>query len=564
MQTYKKIFVKIVLGFLSVYVIMMGLFTYIKAKDIQREYRNHIFTLLFELQDTVKESVEEGGLEEDLVRGLNLELTRALEFSKEYQIYGVAGVSKASQVHSAAGIVRDQQYIAQSGYYMENQGKDINLEDLPEGEKYINLQNLFSDEELVAFLEPFEQQSFEQTWRDIEKRGIINRLKLEGYSLGDEVIPTVINHYTIQKSDYGWSDEDEVLKHTYNFDIKMQNGMRPYKEEDWWNYVDVTYSPDLNRFRLDLERVERIKRLKEQMYKRGEEYGNNREENLFKMDYACHTSVETDKGFYGLTLAVEYEPLSIAIGHLKTVYLFSIIIVLVMSLILARGMHRTYQKEQQLEKTRRDLIDAVAHELKTPLAIIRAYGEGLQEKIAEDKKDEYIEVIIDETDRMNQLIVEMLYLSKIDNQKCLFNFEIIQLPAVVEKVLVNLQPLINEKEIEVKIDKVQQLAIHADEKAMEKVISNLLINAIQHTYLKGKIEIVVDEEGIQIENEGNIIPEQQLVAIWDVFYKTGETAHRTREGSGLGLSIVKKLLEAHEMKYGAVNTASGVKFWIKY
>lgn len=112
-----------------------------------------------------------------------------------------------------------------------------------------------------------------------------------------------------------------------------------------------------------------------------------------------------------------------AINQLRLVYIFSGIVVGLMMLILTRGIGHIYKKQELLEKNRRAFIDAVAHELKTPLAMIQAYSEGLKERIAEEKREAYLEVIIDETAKMNELILEMLELTKLENGAYILKLE---------------------------------------------------------------------------------------------------------------------------------------------
>ena len=208
-------------------------------------------------------------------------------------------------------------------------------------------------------------------------------------------------------------------------------------------------------------------------------------------------------------------------------------------------------------------VDAIAHELKTPLGMIQAYSEGLKEKIAEDKREEYLEVIIDETVKMNELILEMLDLAKLENKAYILKRETFSMQELIEVVIKNRSKLIEDRSLEVVMTIPEDREITADYKCMQKVINNLFLNAIQHTEIGGKIKISILGHKVAVENEGLPIPEEKLELVWDPFYKIEEINNRSSKGSGLGLSIVRNMLELHDIPYGVENTEHGVKFWFK-
>lgn len=250
-----------------------------------------------------------------------------------------------------------------------------------------------------------------------------------------------------------------------------------------------------------------------------------------------------------------------AINQLRLVYIFSGIVVGLMMLILTRGIGHIYKKQELLEKNRRAFIDAVAHELKTPLAMIQAYSEGLKERIAEEKREAYLEVIIDETAKMNELILEMLKLTKLEDGAYILKLETFVMKKLIEEVVQAKGRLIEDKQITIVMKIDEESEVTADYRCMEQVVSNLLLNAIQHTDIGGTIWISLVEGKVEIENKGVPIPEDKLKLIWNAFYKVEEINNRSGEGSGLGLSIVKNMLELHKLSFGVENTEEGVKFW---
>ena len=121
--------------------------------------------------------------------------------------------------------------------------------------------------------------------------------------------------------------------------------------------------------------------------------------------------------------------------------------------------------------------------------------------------------------------------------------------------------LIEDKQITTVMKINEKSEVTADYRCMEQVVSNLLLNAIQHTDIGGTIWISLVEGKVEIENKGAPIPEDKLKLIWNAFYKVQEINNRSGEGSGLGVSIVKNMLELHKLSFGVENTEEGVKFW---
>lgn len=269
------------------------------------------------------------------------------------------------------------------------------------------------------------------------------------------------------------------------------------------------------------------------------------------------------ENYYLVVNTVSY-PWEAAINDLQPVYVFSFIMVLLLVGILSKGLWKVYEKQILLEKNRRELTDTIGHELKTPLGIIRTYSEGLKEHISEEKRDYYLEVIIDETAKMDELILEMLDLSKLESKAYTLKKETFSLNTLIQEVLRNKEKLFENQTVLVTLTTDKEWEVVADYKRMMQVINNLVINALIHTPKGGKIQILVEKGKVTIENEGKAIPKEQLPLIWDAFYKGDMEKERCERGTGLGLSIVRSVLELHKMPYGVTNTDLGVKFWFEF
>ncbi len=266
-----------------------------------------------------------------------------------------------------------------------------------------------------------------------------------------------------------------------------------------------------------------------------------------------------------LSYGYVYYPLEETIHNLFSLYILGFLFVLILIMFLSAMLIKIYHKQQQMEQAKREMTSAVAHELKTPLAVIRGFSEGLKENINTDKKDYYLDVIMDETEQLDQMIHKLLNLSKLEANEYTLQAEELSLQTIAEDVVNRYRAWMEEKKITVTVSSVEDDFILADRFAMITVLSNFLSNAVKHTPTSKKITINIEQDGerliCSVENEGDNIPIDDMNKIWDSFYKV-ETA-RTRNGGtgGIGLTIAKYFLDLHHAKYGCANTEDGVEIW---
>ncbi len=215
-----------------------------------------------------------------------------------------------------------------------------------------------------------------------------------------------------------------------------------------------------------------------------------------------------------------------------------------------------------------EFVANVSHELKTPIALIQGYAEGLNEGLADDPESRayYCGVIVDEAKRMNTLVHELMNLSSIEQGKDLPDFALFDISKVVHGVITKSDILIKQQNAHVEIDIPENTMVWADEFKIEQIITNYLNNALHHLKEPNNISIYSQKEyggivSIHVTNTGNHIPEEDLGKIWEKFFKVDKAHTRSYGGSGLGLSIVKAIVDAHHQKCGAKNTPTGVDFW---
>lgn len=227
------------------------------------------------------------------------------------------------------------------------------------------------------------------------------------------------------------------------------------------------------------------------------------------------------------------------------------------------------QKERELEKLRKDFIAAVSHELKTPIGIISGYAEGIKDGIVDpDNLDFYLDVIIDESNKMNKLVLDMLNLSKLESKKVQLNLTEFSLCTLTKQILEKHKTKINEQNLTFNLtlpEEDMNSLVLADSFKVEQVISNFVTNAIKYTpsneNINIKLETLDDKIYFFIENTGTFITEENLSKIWTQFYRLDSSRNRELGSYGLGLSIAKNLLELHNSDYGVHNTDNGVEFF---
>lgn len=210
----------------------------------------------------------------------------------------------------------------------------------------------------------------------------------------------------------------------------------------------------------------------------------------------------------------------------------------------------------RIENLRREFIANVSHELKTPISLIRAYAELIMD-VDDDKKtrNENLQVIVDESSRLNTMVEDILTLSKMEAGYTELNSSLFPIAQLIHKVTGKLDFFASQKNIKLIIEVVDQdTQIYADEDKLYQVFFNLINNAITHSYKNSEIIIKVtttrDLIKIHIIDHGKGIPQEDLPYIWDRFYKVDKSRKRDTSGTGLGMSIVKNILEAHDFSYG--------------
>lgn len=234
-------------------------------------------------------------------------------------------------------------------------------------------------------------------------------------------------------------------------------------------------------------------------------------------------------------------------------------------------LQRDIEKKEEAEQMRAEFIGNVSHELKTPIALIQGYAEGLRDGVAEDSESRefYCDVIIDEANKMNQMVKNLLTLNQMEFGKEEVSYSRFNVVELMQGVLQSAEIQVRQKQAEVRFSQEEPVYVWADEFKVEQVFRNYFDNALNHLAGQNVIDIRVQEkkeEGtvrVTVFNTGKPIPEEDISRIWDKFYKVDKARTREYGGNGIGLSIVKAIMEAFHRDYGVVNYDNGVCFWFE-
>ncbi len=251
-----------------------------------------------------------------------------------------------------------------------------------------------------------------------------------------------------------------------------------------------------------------------------------------------------------------YIPWRMATHGLWFTYIATFLMIALAALLIARGQVRTLKRERQFTR-------AVAHELKTPAAVLRAYAEALGEGVEPAQQREYCATVVEEADRMAQLVSELLELSRMEGGAELGQWDALVLGELVREQFGRLSIPMQERELYLEME-FCPVSIMGNPKRLMQMCSNLAMNVLHHAK-PGVVQVQLKQEGeravLTVENPCDPIPTEQLSRLWEPFYKLDES--RGGEGSGMGLAVVKNIVEFHGGTCRAELTDGGIRFRIE-
>ncbi len=237
-------------------------------------------------------------------------------------------------------------------------------------------------------------------------------------------------------------------------------------------------------------------------------------------------------------------------------------------------LEKDIEEKSKIDEMRKSFISDVSHELKTPIALIQGYSEGLLENVNTDDENRkfYAEVILDETNKMDKLVKQLLELMKLEYGKREFSDKEFDIVELEKEVVRKSKVMLEEKQVEVEFKSPENINVIADDFYIEQVITNYLTNAIKHVdnvngekciVIKNVVDVEKNKVRIKVFNTGANIKEEDLSRIWTRFYKVDESRNREDGGTGIGLSFVKAIMSNYKNAFGVINKENGVEFYFE-
>ena len=385
--------------------------------------------------------------------------------------------------------------------------------------------------EMVASFYDYKKESTTESkaYKFSEYNGETNTVKTEDYEENNLAVLKPSFYYTSPDNDYRMYNECLGQVSNINFgDYTCDYELSRFNVEDLSVAGYVTGTPDNQRFLLKVVEID------------GENYilafksRFNRFERAFH-DSSCFTTV------------------------LTVILIFNVLM-----LVFPDKLLENYRERQSFEEIKTSFTSAMAHEMKTPIAIIQNQCECILENIAPENNNEYVSSIYDEATKMNKLVGDMLQYNRI-SQISILDLEKTDLGELVlnetEKYKKHFE--LHKKQVSVDIETNKK--VKCDKTLIALVIDNFLSNAVKHTENGGEIKITVKNgvEGVKVLvfNSGSQIPEADKDKIWSVLYKTDKSRAERDKSSGVGLAVSAKILDLHKADYGCTNVENGVKFY---
>ena len=233
-------------------------------------------------------------------------------------------------------------------------------------------------------------------------------------------------------------------------------------------------------------------------------------------------------------------------------------------------LEKDIEEKSKIDDMRKQFISDVSHELKTPIALIQGYAEGLVENVNTDEENKkfYSEVILDEANKMDKMVKELLELMKLEYGAKKMTNTFFNITELISEEIRKYTVLLDENDIEVRFNLKQPVYVYADNHFIEQILNNYISNAIKNIekvnkekYIEISMKILDNKIRISVFNTGKNISEENMQKIWNRFYKEDTSRNREMGGTGIGLSLVKAIMSNYNNEYGVKNKENGVEFY---
>jgi nitrogen-specific signal transduction histidine kinase len=413
---------------------------------------------------------------------------------------------------------------------------------------------LYTNSKIIVFADCFNKEQLARLTKVYEKAEDVSYIpSARGYQKGRFFYPNSITlEFAGMKAvkfttNYKGSGGKQITTDLQDYQIWMPDGrvIGKYDEE---NYISSSFHKAVNS------------KVKSEIMSGGSTYGTA---DIKGLDYTCGFRVPLLSDKYCLSLTVKVNTWEYAFRHLVDYYVCALLIMMILASMLIMGHNDVISRKFENERRRRLMADSMAHEMKNPLGIIRNSGEFLLEEQHDDKCRKYARAVIDESIYMNDVVVSMLDLSKMEAGTYPLELSEFDPDEVLRDVVERNRPLLESKDLKLEYDGQPGNNVYADKRLIFISAANFLSNAIRHAEAGSTVilSLTLDKGrfGISVYNKGAQIAEDKLGKIWEAYYYDG-----SRQGSGLGLAIVRNIAILHGGRYGCSNEAEGMKFWAEF
>ena len=555
----------IILGFWVVYVMSMCFSTLVVKDSFEEKYKNTSEKFGTKLQVELHDIKVSNAQESYFKNVVSYLITSELNPTHGY--YGGNGDSeKYQQISCAVYNKKTGEKLAQSGVLVSD-GLFYTAQN-EMGCTAFNIQEILSSEELeqvveykVEMEEIYKKQTYPKYFYnmlvDVETGELLQLDFIE------KIWDTSLDggSYTSDKSEV---KDLELLMRWENVNVNSEE-----RETTWASYAVAEYD-----FPIIVPYLQRGFEAWEQWYHNSflqdfpESFGRNSK--VIETDWLGNTNEEAEyelqvanDTYFCLLVRQTSNALLAAVDYMKYVYLIGFVFMFVCMLKVLYTTEKTYKQRAKLEETRRDFTNAIAHELKTPLGVIRGFAENLKEHTNEEKRDYYLEQIVGQTERMDEMVKEMIYISKLDSDTFILDKKDVSLKELFEEALESLSINIEEKQLQVSFTGLSDRVIEGDPQYLSKAVWNLISNAVEYNHPGGKVTIIFEEESVKIQNTGDSIPEEEIDHVFDIFYTGNKSRNSDENHLGLGLYLSKKILDMHGLHISIGNIEEGVEVVIK-
>lgn len=570
----------VILGFAVLYLAAMGMTTWLVELKYKEEFRQNCRTRVSHAYDLVKE------LDEKISKDMPEEYQNAMRLLYFSSIW-TAGDGTYQQF---SGALYDQDgkklteskscltlydysydgwyykyYVPVSDYLTEEETEQlagyVELA-LRENEAAVlaeteNVQNIPKDLWTYRFIRYTDSESQKLYRIYVQKI----RLSTEGTAQIDPFLETTYSYYPRSGADYQ-QVENEVVWQWENPDLKdVKYTIKGYGDlMDEFPYLtsgyDVWKKWEENSYLHDFPaeckaETDSAQNKYEMLLTNNAETGNR-----LKQTYIMSLDDGTD---YTFILAADSHPWIAAMDYMKYVYLACFALMLACMAAILYMMDRTDRQRTALEEMQRDFTNAMAHELKTPLGVIRGFAENLLERTMEEKRDYYLTQIIGQTEEMDRMVAELITVSRVESEHLVLQKEPISMSVLFREQMERFRPVLEEKRLQVSFECGEDFVVEGDRDYLGKAVWNLISNAVCYNVPDGSILVRTGPSGCSIENTGFALTKEQLAHAFDLFYSGEESRSACGKHMGFGLFLTKKILELHQLKITLENTESGVR-----